>query len=261
MNQTTCPECGGSEIDIEPEGYYCINCGLVLDDSPFEQGPILSKGTPVSLPELSVAGTAPLNGKIVKHSWLMSTRQKNLQKAKYNLESVGMKLQLPSIVVQESYLIFKNAVDRNLNLGRDNMTMLYGSIYAACIMHGIPKTPFELTAFTDIDRNDMLNAYRILKLRFGLKLKPVDPTDYMQRFGSRLYLKQTTITLAIEILEKIKGSSVLVGKHPEAIAAAVIYIASRMNQDNITQRKVANTTGVLEVTIRMRSKEIVNILN
>ena len=255
-----CPECGGYEINIEPEGHHCRNCGLVLDDSPLEQEPLLAKGTHVSLPGLSVAGSAPVNGKIVRHSWLMSTRQKNLHKAKHSLESIGMRLRLPNVVVQESYLIFKNAVDRNLNLGRDNMNMVYGSVYAACIMHGVPKTPFELTAFTDINKHEMLKAYKVLKSKLGIKLEVVDPTDYIHRFGSRLYLNPQTISLATELLHKVKGSSIVVGKHPEVIAAAVLYIASKMNQDERTQREVANATGVFVVSIRKRSREIITTL-
>ena len=50
------------------------------------------------------------------------------------------------------------------------------------------------------------------------------------------------------------------GKSPTGVAAAAVYVASRMAGAARTQREVADISGVTEVTIRNRYKEIVGQL-
>jgi transcription initiation factor TFIIB len=253
-----CPECGGFEIDLCSDGMHCRNCGLVLDESPIDKEYIGS--SPSSIPEMAVAGSAPINGNIVRHHFLISTREKNLFKAKKRLAMISSRLRLPSRVEKEANLIFRRAVDKNLNIGRDNASMLYASVYASCILHDIPKTPLEVIAFTSVRKNRMLNAFKVIKKELNLQLDRIDPIDFVQRFGSRLDLKQSTMTLASEIIEKLKKKGLTEGRQPKTIVASALYVSSRINRDYRTQREVANATGVIEVTIRKRSMEIVESL-
>ena len=46
------------------------------------------------------------------------------------------------------------------------------------------------------------------------------------------------------------------GKGPTGVAAAAIYIASVLVGEKRTQREIADLTGITEVTIRNRQKEI-----
>ena len=50
------------------------------------------------------------------------------------------------------------------------------------------------------------------------------------------------------------------GKSPTGVAAAAVYVASRLGNTARTQREVADISGVTEVTIRNRYKEIVGQL-
>ncbi|MBR9675432.1 hypothetical protein GOV05_00295 [Candidatus Woesearchaeota archaeon] len=45
------------------------------------------------------------------------------------------------------------------------------------------------------------------------------------------------------------------------MVASALYLASKLNKDDRTQRDIANTTGVIEVTIRKRSKEIAKAIS
>ena len=118
-----------------------------------------------------------------------------------------------------------------------------------------------MTSFTGVDKTKMMRAYKLLKSRLSLKIEQIDPLDFVQRFGLRLELKQTTITLASEIVEKLKGNPLFVGKQPKTIVASAIYIETKMNHDYRSQREIANATGVIEITIRKRSREIEKCLN
>ena len=160
----------------------------------------------------------------------------------------------------EKTLIFADAHNAGINVGRNNTVLLYGCVYASCIIHEIPKTAKELTAYTEIDRTKMLNAYRMLKRNLKLNTPPIDPRDFVSRFGSRLNLKQTTMTKATEIIAKLNGTPIVAGKHPKTIVASALYLASIMNNDRRTQREITSVTGVIEFTIRRRSREMVKYL-
>lgn len=256
-----CPECGGYEIDSSNDGLHCKNCGLVIDDTPISN-PFVSESKKqyASLPGTSIAGTLPVHGKVIKHYWLLSTREKNLFKTKKQLGRIASNLRLTLSVEKDAFFIFKSAVEKRLNAGWDNLTILYGCIYASCLLHDIPKTPEEIVIYTDIDRNRMLRAYRKVKKGLNLQVGIVDPVDLVNRFASRLSLQPKTTTKAVEIIMKLKETAVTSGKHPKSVVASALYIACKLNNDVRSQRQVANASGVIEVTIRKNCKEIIDLI-
>ena len=258
-----CPECGGFQLDLCHDGLHCRNCGLVIDEAPLEKNPYLTDGrkNQARIPQLATAGTSFKEGKYVKNHWFFTTRQKNLYKAKKKLGLIVSRLNLSKIVETDAYIIFKNAVEKNLNVGRNNTTILYACVYASCLMHEIPKTALEITAFTQTNKNKMLNSYKILISKLNLNVKTIDPTDFVQRFGTRLKLKQPTISLATQIIRKLKGTTIIAGKNPKTIVATALYIATKMNDDYRTQRDISNTIGIIEVTLRKRTREIENFIS
>ena len=65
--------------------------------------------------------------------------------------------------------------------------------------------------------------------------------------------------LAIEIAHKTDDHLLADGKAPNGLAAAYIYIASMLLGVNILQRDVSSLSGVTEVTIRNRCKDILKM--
>ncbi len=259
MMPNACPECGSEKMYLSNQAeIVCKDCGLIVEDNGIETSPYIPPSVKghAHMPSLATAGGAKVDGMIIKHSWLYSTREKNIRDAKRKIDHVGLKHHLPQYVVKEAKMIFKAVVDRELNKGRDNNSFIYGSIYSACNIHCLPKTPLELTAFTQMTPKRMLRAYKMIVKQFNLDVQPRSPVDLIPRFGTRLGLNQPTITLALEIVMKLKGTKVMNGKHPSTIVASALYLASKLNGRKITQRDVANAIGVLEVTIRKRYREM-----
>lgn len=265
MQQSRCPECNSNEIVTI--GYYgelmCRNCGLVLDDSPIELNQVGTDTvkSQASLPILSVAGTKSVEGKIVKSVWLMTTREKNFMSAKKKIELIASKLKLPDYVITEAQSMFKVSTDYELNVGRDNISLIYGCVYASCMLQGLPKTPRELMSYSDVSETQMLRAYKLIKEKLGLKIDLADPSLFVQRFGSKLELSQKCISKAMEIIRIIKDKQAFSGKNPQTLVASALYVASLICNEKRKQRDVANITGVIEVTIRKRSRVIMEILN
>jgi len=250
-----CPECGNPNIMQLKSEMICRDCGLVIEDTIFQQDITDIQKVYAQQPRLAIAESRPQNGRIFKQQWLYSAKEKNLQQAQLGLDLVGSRLKIPENTLTEVKLLYKSALDKGLNIGRNNHLILFAAVYAACIISNIPKIPKEIVRNTEITQVQLLRAYKLLKKELLLKVTTVKPTDLVQRFGQRLQLQQETITRATEIIEAMEQKGITTGKKPETIVATAIYIAAKEKKENVTQRKIANIVGVIEVTIRKRSKE------
>ncbi len=254
MYALKCPECRSSDLNNNSEKGECIcrNCGLVVDDSmPTQQ---YTQGT-------STDDSQFVDGKIVKASWLLTSKEKNLYYSKKKLNLLASKLNLPKYVKEQAYYIYKKAVDKNLCVGRDNSSILLACVYAVCNQNEIPKTAVEITEYSYVDKKHLLRAYSLLQKELGIKTEIPDLVDLLPRFTTNLNLSYKTLTKATLILNKIKNTNIYSGKNPKSIVAAAIYIAAKLNKEKTTQRAIANQIGVMEVTIRKRYKEIVEKLS
>ena len=258
-----CPECGSQNISYENYGEEsCRECGLVVEENGIEQ-PFVSEATQsqATHPYLSIAGSKTQEGRIFKSSWMLSTREKNLRAGMSKIDEIASRLNLPKNIIKESRLIFKKSQYSNISIGRDNISLIYASIYMACNIHELPKTLTEITEYSEIRSKDLMKAYRLIKAELGLNTRPIDPLDLLPRFASKLDLSPKTITRVAEIIIQIKDTVVVSGKKPETILAGAIYIAGKQTGEKRTQRQIANTLGVIEITIRKISKEITFYVN
>ncbi|MFH1327242.1 MAG: transcription initiation factor IIB family protein [Candidatus Bathyarchaeota archaeon] len=254
MHLLKCPECGSSEIGFNQQlgETICRDCGLVIEDNLVSHEEYMSEPAKknASHPFLACAGTKEIHGRIVKHSWLLSTKEKNLRYGNNRIEALGGKLSLSDRVVDEAKMLFKRSMTQDLAVGRDFISLAYACVYSACIIHGVPKTLLELTIHTSLTKKKVLSAFRLLKKELELHMEPIDPYDLIPRFASKLQLSHQTKTLAIEMMTKLKECGLTSGKRPETVIAGVLYLASKKNNEPRTQRDVANAVGVIEITIR-----------
>ena len=248
-----CPECNGKSLFYSESNaeYNCNSCGLVIEDSMPEYTEFIKQSSGIQ--------TKPVDGRIFKSAWLLTTKEKNLRNAGITLDSISMKLNLPSYAKEQAYQLYEAAVKRDLCIGRDNESMLYACVYNVCLQNNIPKTALEIAIHTDLKVKHILNSHKVLNRHFKLIATIIDPIQLLPKYVSALGLSQSCLTVAEEILEKIKDTTICSGKNPRSIAAAVLYIASQRTNELLTQREIANQMQVTEVTIRRRYKEILQI--
>ena len=60
----------------------------------------------------------------------------------------------------------------------------------------------------------------------------------------------------MKILKKAEDEKIIAGKDPMGLTASALYVASLETGENITQKILAEASGVTEVTIRNRSKNL-----
>jgi transcription initiation factor TFIIB len=182
--------------------------------------------------------------------------ERNLSLALQMLNDNGAKLGIPKDIKETAALIYRKAVEKNLIRGRSIESIVCASIYAACRMVNLPRTLDEISKASEVNKKKIGKAYRHLAKELSLNLKPTTPYSYVAQFCSKLELDKQAIVKSEEIVRKSIELGISSGKGPTGVAAASIYIASVMLGKPRTQKEIARVSGVTEVTIRNRYKEI-----
>jgi transcription initiation factor TFIIB len=113
----------------------------------------------------------------------------------------------------------------------------------------------------DVDTHVVARIYRELLRDFNLKMPIDEPTKYFDKISTRFVLEPQIRGRALEILKDAKARGIIQGKRPKSIAAAALYIAVKENYIEITQKKIAETSEISEVTLRTRVCELEGLTN
>ncbi len=287
-----CPECGSTHLsrDHSRAELVCKNCGLVIDEDLIDYGPewrafdsdqrekrartgapmtytIHDKGLSTmiswknrdsygkSIPTRNRAQLYRLR-KWQRRIRISNSTERNLALALSALDRMASGMGLPRTIRETAAMIYRKAVLKNLIRGRSIEGVTAASLYAACRQCNVPRTLDEISNTAHISRKEIGRTYRYITRELGLKLMPTSPQDYIPRFCSELKLSADVQAKTLEILQEATRRELTSGRGPTGIAAASIYIASVLCGERRTQREVAETAGVTEVTIRNRYKEL-----
>ncbi|MCY0882972.1 MAG: hypothetical protein OWQ50_04050 [Acidianus infernus] len=140
--------------------------------------------------------------------------------------------------------------------GRSIEEVVAASVYAACRKMNIPTTLEEISKATSANKKEIGKAYRLLLREDVTEVPASDPKYYVMKIASLLGLSGKVMTAAMEIVERAKKAGITSGKDPASIAAAAVYIAANINGERRSQREISEVSGVTQVTIRNRYREI-----
>jgi transcription initiation factor TFIIB len=287
-----CPDCGSKELkrDYARAEIICNKCGLVLDDNIIDSGPEwrafdsdqASKRARTGAP---IKYTKPNKGlateidqynrdirgvkissqsraqmyrlrKWHKRTSISSSMERNLAIALSELDRIASSLSLPSNVREASALLYRKAVEKGLIRGRLIESVVAAVLYTICRQYLIPRTLDEISEISGINKKEIGRTYRFLKRDLGIVMPLTNPTHYIPRFASDLGLSGNVQEKAREILELAIKQGLISGRGPTGVAAAAVYIAGVLMGERKTQKEVADTAGVTEVTIRNRYREL-----
>jgi len=186
--------------------------------------------------------------------------EKNLAFALGEIDRMSSALGLPKSIREVAAIIYRKALAKNLIKGRCIEAVAAAALYAACREANIPRTLDEIAAVSRIKKKEVGRTYKYIAKKIGLIMKPVSPLDYIPRFCNMLNLNGSVQERAIEIVKRAEERELISGKAPIGIAASAIYIATIMCGEKRTQKEITEITGVTEVTLRNRYKELCNKL-
>lgn len=103
------------------------------------------------------------------------------------------------------------------------------------------------------EKNVLLSTrnHVLIDQNYGLKID-----RYISKLANMAKIDTKIERLAIDLAHKINSSFIMDGKSPNGIAAAFIYLSSILLGVDLLQIDISGLTGVTEVTIRNRCKDI-----
>ena len=177
------------------------------------------------------------------------------------MNAMKAKLGLSSNVVETAAFIFRKATNARLMRGRTTVSLVSASLYAACREHNTPRTLDDIANAGNVEKRTLSRDLRTMIKKLELNLNQYDTTSFISKISNNLNLKETTKRDAFNILRRCEDKHITAGKHPVAQAAASIYVACVINNEKVSQAKIAGESGISGVTIRNRIILIRKTLN
>jgi len=282
----TCRECGSERIYIDPNKGHsvCQDCGIIDEDRLIDGGPewrafnaeerskrsrvgspltysVHDKGlsTQIGWEDRDIFGkklSPAMRAQIYRlRRWQVRTRvhssvDRNLVYAMSELDRLASQLGLPKPVKETASVIYRKAIEKRLIRGRSIEAMVAASAYAAARIRRMPRTLDEISRNSNVNKKELGRCYRLIIRELAIKIPLADPTDYIVRFAFELRLSGWTAQQAVKLVKAARDKGLTAGKDPTGLAAASIYIAGIVEGERRTQREIAETATVTEVTVR-----------
>ncbi|MHA1135867.1 MAG: transcription initiation factor IIB [Candidatus Thorarchaeota archaeon] len=295
--KASCPECGSLQIvrDNEKGELICAGCGLVLSDHRIDTGPEWRAFTSAERDSRARTGapasysmhdkglstmidwrdrdgkggsfSASQRAQIFRlRKWQIRTRvhsslDRNLAQAMTEIDRLSGQLGLSPSLKEHAARMYRKLIAGRLWRSRSIDATAAAAVYAACRHRGNPRSVKEIAEHSREGKKKISAHYRMLVTKLKIKMPISSPQNYVPRFISELNLPREVQRTTMEILTRAKEVRGLVtGRDPRGLAAAAIYVATIMNDCRVTQREISQVSGVTEVTIRNRYKELVTKL-
>jgi transcription initiation factor TFIIB len=294
QDSVSCSVCNRENTTItDPDSgeIVCNNCGMVVSEKientihqerrihSFEEADRNARtGAPSSLARHDMGLSTVIgrenrdaNGQIIDtamrskigrlRTWDFRTRMhtsgdRNFMKAFEQLNRLKEKLALSDTIVEKTAYIYRKVQERGLIRGRTIDGMLAAAVYISCRETETPRTINDIAHASNTKRKDVARCYRLVVFELGIKIPVVDPMKCVAKVANKLSINEKTKHLAMNIMEEVVNKKITAGKEPMGMAATVVYASSLKTDEKISQRDIAAASGVTEVTIRNRFKDL-----
>ncbi|MEM3172227.1 MAG: transcription initiation factor IIB [Candidatus Nitrosotenuis sp.] len=186
--------------------------------------------------------------------------ERSLRTAFVLLNTLKEKLAIPDTVIEKTAYLYRKALAKKLTRGRNISALVAAALYIACKEANIPRTLNDISQASDLKVNDVSKHLRLLVESLELRLASYDSSDFVSRIASSVGIGEKTQRDALAILATAKEKGLIEGKNPIAMAATSLYLSSVMNKECRTQREIARASGISEVTIRSRTRFLIDVL-
>jgi transcription initiation factor TFIIB len=195
-----------------------------------------------------------------------SSRERRLSNILGRISEICQNCSLPKNVIETASIIYRSLDGKNIQVkGKSVDSISAAVVYMACkqcdVIRSLDEILREVCHASKVKSKTKLASryYRTLVMELGTNTAPIVTMDkYISKIANMTKTDTRVERLSLEIAEKTKDRNLADGKAPNGIAAAYLYIASILLGQNIIQRDVSSVSGVTEVTIRNRCKEILS---
>jgi transcription initiation factor TFIIB len=195
-------------------------------------------------------------------SWDRRTRFRSsfdvsLAKGLGQLDGFVERMHLGSSVAEKSTYIYRKSVEKKLIHGHTISGIVAASLYIAIRETETPRTLKEVSEISGIERSKLYNCYRVIVRELDLHIPVVDPRILLSGIARRANAPEKTERAALDILRRATEMGVSSGKNPTVMAATALYVAGALQSSGITKKDLEIAAGITLLTIRYRSRELV----
>ncbi|MFX1295518.1 MAG: transcription initiation factor IIB family protein [Promethearchaeota archaeon] len=282
-NGVRCPECGSTDIiqDWERAELICSSCGLVLMESIIDTNRTNRRaytsdekearehmGAPLTnmLPDYGLTTKIDSNCKnkqfnrIKQWHTRLDWPRRNLLIATNEIRRLSALLGLPKQVQEQAAILYRKVFKLQLLRGRSINSFVTACVYLSCRLNKVPRTLKEICKLSKSRPKTIRHSIHIIIRELNLKIRSLNPTELISSYINKLNLSNEVERQALEIIQLSKESNIILGKDPKGVAAAAIYMACIKNGEHRSQSAISTATGITEVTLRNRFKELKAIL-
>ena len=203
-------------------------------------------------------------GKWQQRVRVSSSRDRRQSNVLGRVSEICQSCSLPKNVTETASIIYRSLDGKNIQVkGKSVLSISAAVVYMACkqcdVIRSLEEILKEVCHPRDVKSKTKLASryYRTLVIELDTVTTPIVTMDkYISKIANMTDTDTRIERLSLEIAEKTKDRNIADGKAPNGIAAAYLYIASILLGQSVLQRDISSVSGVTEVTIRNRCKEI-----
>lgn len=280
-----CPECSSPrlQVDWDHGETVCHSCGLIVEDRLAQATPPqafsaeeweekLHTGAPLTFTQKEL-GLATMIGNYQEISRLPARKRRQYQRLqRLQQQAVGSRvgnmrfalpelrrmtaeLDLSSRVQEEAARLYHHAAHEGYVQGRRIEHVLGGILYIVARNQRTPRTLDEIADTTGGDESDIGAASRHIARNLDLHVLPAAPEDYLPRLASSVQAPGTVQATGRQIIHQVTAAGNLAGKEPRGVAAAALYLALDVHDQDRSVQAFSDQVAVSTTTLRKRINE------
>ena len=185
-----------------------------------------------------------------------TSTDRNLMRAFGELGRQRDKLGMSDAMIDKTAYIYRKALGKGLVRGRSTSAILAAAIYISCREMGAVRSLKDIGEITDVKRKVISRSYRILIQQLEMIIPVIDPIKCIAKIANKAKLSEKSKRMAIDTMKDLINTEASAGKRPMGLAATILYLSCLRNDEAVTQKDIAEASGVTEVTIRNRIKDL-----
>ena len=206
-----------------------------------------------------------------------STSNRVILDAFQDIQSKCDVIHLPRTVSETAKHMFKQVETDQILRGKKVDAIIAAAIYCACKTNRVPRTFREICQLTNVSQKLIGKCFKEMQAAYGLNLhrgteqvgagadtgtdsavSPTNAVDLVARFCNHLGLEMSITRCTEDIASIIRDRGILAGRSPITVAAACIYMTTRLAGNDQSAKNISRAAGVSDVTIKNSYKNLLD---
>jgi len=192
----------------------------------------------------------------------MDTGKRKMYYGLQELSRISSLLNLNHSLTDNSAVIYRKAVMQGISSNRNIKHFVSACCYFACKQFNMPISTNDFIHKIKLNKKLFFDYCYLLSAKSGIVGISNNPlVSYLSQIANDMKLNNVIVSKAMDFVNVVKESSIVDGKNPKSVAAALLYLSSTIHHGSsfarlFTQDDFSESAGITSVTIRNLSKII-----